>query len=49
MYLQDKKDNPLWLGVGPDGICECPKHDKNEQMNVSRTTMCHTYSLVMVM
>ena len=33
--FQDKKDVPLWLGVGPDGICECHKHDKNEQTNVS--------------
>jgi len=28
--LQDKKDVPLWLGGGPDGICQCSHSNRNE-------------------
>lgn len=28
--VKDKKDVALWLGVGPDGICQCPHSNRND-------------------
>ena len=40
--VQDKKDVALWLGVGPDGICQCPNNNGSEPEYVSHVVATPT-------
>ena len=35
VWLQDKNNIPLWLGVGPSGIVQCLHENRNDPVMVS--------------